>query len=853
MKIRIKNIFAALLLSVFTFNAFCLCWNGEKDSSKWQRTVRMKKTVQKDHVLLSSDKKDPCIFLSVGKADLRKFAFIEIQYRVTEKIASGNNPVIYYKGEKEKKHSGAAIKLGKWVDDGSPQTKKIPLDAAHIVNYAGKWQKTESFGDLRFDPFAEKGSIEIKSICFLDASGTRKTAAVKKDKAAEKKQEIVKADIKDFLEKTQGGKFVAFSGKYKVAQSNAYEGKVCMEQGDDTDNESIAQAKAVLPVKPNSRYLLKVWARNTIPVGQVLFSCVQSRSAEEKKGTSYLDRGWTQVPCNMDKWTQCELPVQTKENTYGLIVYFHVFNRGVGKAWWDKLTLEEVVDRSPAVTANDYPLFASFTDRPVKIGQALPVPGKKNRSRVQWKTLDEKKEPLVLSFNKYMPADGNAVVRIIRGKKEYYSSRRKVKENQSYILPLSSLPEGRYKLCVTGEKDGKELCRLEKDLWKLVPIPEQKTEKVKNSSVLAGKGFAAINGKPFYPIYFSHFPGMHINPDPTHFPDVETHIANMREILNINVFHVITMKSGPNRKKLPREEYLRQTTEFYVKSYLAQLDFCLKNNLYAVVSLHMGSALVPKGKCDYELTENVIRRIKRHPAIFMYSYDEPEPRKVTPDEIRKLYATVKKADPDHIVCINLCVKNTFHKYGRCSDIASYDFYPFPHSDLNYWRLYNQTIKEANPGAPLRTYLQIFQFLQSRFPTHDEVFASFVAGLIDGNYNLTVYAWFSNKLHSMTTHIHMQSTGRVLANYGIRLSDFLFRAAAKEWKLAADKEILYKYFEKGNEGCLLVVNTSNRKKSSLALPAGKMKITDFFDPAWEYPTGKKYTLAPYETMILKIKK
>ena len=142
MRISTKNIFAALLLSVFTFNAFCLCWNGEKDSSKWQRTVRMKKTVQKDHVLLSSDKKDPCIFLSVGKADLRKFAFIEIQYRVTEKIASGNNPVIYYKGEKEKKYSGAAIKLGKWVDDGSPQTKKIPLDAAHIVNYAGKWQKT---------------------------------------------------------------------------------------------------------------------------------------------------------------------------------------------------------------------------------------------------------------------------------------------------------------------------------------------------------------------------------------------------------------------------------------------------------------------------------------------------------------------------------------------------------------------------------------------------------------------------------------------------------------------------------------------------------------------------------------
>ncbi len=852
MKISTKKLFTVLLLSVFASNAFSFCWNMEKDSSKWQRTVRMKKTVKKDHVLLSSDRNDPCIFLEVGNADLRKFAFIEIQYRVPEKLAKGNKPVIYYKGGTEKKYSGAAIKLGKWVDDGTWQTKKIPLDASHIVNYADKWQKTDSFGALRFDPFGENGSVEIKSICFLDASGARKTPAVKKKEVPEKKREIVKMDIKDFLEKTKGGKFVAFSGKYKVAQSNVREGKFCMEQGDGTDAESIAQAKAVLPVKPGSRYLLKVWARNTIPVGQVLFSCVQSRSAEEKKGTSYLDRGWTQVPCNMDKWTQCELPVETKPNTKGLIVYFHVFNRGVGKAWWDKLSLEEIVDNSPAVTVNDYPLFASFTDRAVKIGHAASLPGKKSK-RVQWKTLDEKKEPLILSFNKFMPADGEAVVRIIRGKKEYFSSRRKVKENQSYILPLSKLPEGRYKLCITGEKDGKELCRLEKDLWKLVPIPEQKTQKVKSSSAVAGKDFVAINGKPFYPIYFSHFPGMHINPDPTHFPDVEKHIANMKEVLNINLFHVITMKSGPNRKKLPREEYLRQATDFYVKSYLAQLDFCLKNNLYAVVSLHMGSALAPKGKCDYELTENVIRRIKHHPAIYQYSYDEPEPRKVTPEEIRKLYATVKKADPDHIVCINLCAKNTFHKYGRCSDIASYDFYPFPHSDLNYWRLYNQTIKDANPSAPLRSYLQIFQFLHSRFPNHKEVYASFIAGFIDGNYNLTVYAWFSNKLYSMASHTHMQSTGRVLSNYGIHLSDFLFQAEKKDLKISSDKEILYKYFEKGDEGCLLVVNTSNKKTSSLTLPAGNKKITDFFDAEWEYAAGKKYILAPYETMVLRMKK
>ena len=100
---------------------------------------------------------------------------------------------------------------------------------------------------------------------------------------------------------------------------------------------------------------------------------------------------------------------------------------------------------------------------------------------------------------------------------------------------------------------------------------------------------------------------------------------------------------------------------------------------------------------------------------------------------------------------------------------------------------------------------------------------------------------------------MQSTARVLSNYGKRLFDFLTRGKAKELKLKADSDILYKYYETDKEACLLAVNTSRKKSASITPSFPGRKIRDFFDPAWSYRSGKEILLAPYETLCLRIKK
>ena len=73
-----------------------------------------------------------------------------------------------------------------------------------------------------------------------------------------------------------------------------------------------------------------------------------------------------------------------------------------------------------------------------------------------------------------------------------------------------------------------------------------------------------------------------------------------------------------------------------------------------------------------------------------------------------------------------------------------------------------------------------------------------------------------------------------------------------WQKAAP-EILFRYYENGSEGCLVVANTSRNKTAALELPAFNGTVCDFFDPAWTYRPGEKITLEPYGTLTVRMEK
>ena len=834
----------ALLVTAVVSGAEPMKWDDSNHFGTWGKAARM--TLKRENGILTakSEKNDPCFQLDKLSLNPGDYDLFVMEYRVPGKIPSGNRGRIYFLRDKDRKLTGACIDLGSYICDGQWHKKEIPLTAANITPFK-YWKDADSIRKLRFDPFENQGVLEIRSMAFLKAG--------QRAKVMDPAQKKMRLRPEELLEKSSDGlTFDGFGGNYKVSTDNPADGKYCLEQGGDSNDEYEAKSKVVFPDKPDTRYVLRFHSRNTIPVGHVLFRFIQSRKADELAPSSYLDSGWTQLSCNMDQWTLSEKEFRTGKNTYGIGIAFHVKNNGVGKAWWDKFELQEIHETEPVLTILPNSLFDTFTDLKTQEAYQYSVEGKK-RKQVAWREITEKANPLVIGCNSLIPASARITVQLERGGKIFLKDTRKAAEKVSFPLPVFKLPEGKYRLFVSAEKDGKTLCSAETYVYRHPSVKLEKLLPVKTIAPQPGKKGLFVNGKPFLWIKLSGFPYIFIRPDVTEYPNASGVIALAKTHFGNNVLSVISYGKAPDYRKLSREEYLKKAIRFYTESYLKQLDFCRKNGLYAAASLHMGTGIERKGIPDPELAAGVAANIRRHPALFAYIYDEPEPRKCPPSAIGKLYEAVKTADKDHPVIINLCVRRTFKDYLKFTDVASFDFYPFPHSDLIYWQSYNHEMMKQKPEAPLAAYLQNFQFGTTEFPTHDNMYGSFITSFINGTRSLMYFAYFSGGLQTLTTHPYAQATVRLISNHAIKLAPFLFEAKEIKLNLKAGGNILYQYYSCGQEGCLLAVNLSSKKTETLVLDLpGQGEITDFFDNAWKYRRGSRITLQPCGSAVLRVK-
>ena len=155
-------LFAAAVVS----GAATMKWDASNKFGPWGRPVRM--TLQrKDGILvINSQKNDPCFHidkLSMKPGDYNLFV---MEYRVPEKISSGNQGKIYFLRDKDKALSGVYINLGSYICDGQWHKKEVALSSANIRPFK-YWKDASGIKKLRFDPFESKGSIEIRSMEFV--------------------------------------------------------------------------------------------------------------------------------------------------------------------------------------------------------------------------------------------------------------------------------------------------------------------------------------------------------------------------------------------------------------------------------------------------------------------------------------------------------------------------------------------------------------------------------------------------------------------------------------------------------------------------------------------------------------
>ncbi|MBO4490737.1 MAG: hypothetical protein J5944_05185 [Lentisphaeria bacterium] len=818
-------LFTLVMLLTVSGAAEGIRWNAENNFGDWGKPVRLN-LERKDGLLqFKSTGRDPFFQLD-QKLDLKDCKYFEIVYRTAGKLPKENETVIYFQtGEDKNFTEKHIINLGRVNDNGEWQTNRVRLGEKTVCGWED-WQKADLIKALRMDLINGPGEMEIRSMSFLTEA------------------EEVSGGL---LEEVNNGYFAAFSGKYELSTENPAEGKFCMVQGDDSDKESIAVLTGVIPVKPDTRYQLKVAARNDIPLGHVIFGFGQSRSADKFKITNSSEWGWTQLACNMPEWKDCVMNFTTFPTTRGLRIYFKVRNNGTGKAWWDKLELVEVKDETPEIAMKPFLLRSSFTDIPTMVGRRA------ESGNMEWVELKPEDTPLQLECNSFVP--GNAIVRLTvsRAGKKVFEQARKASGKLDFILPLREWPAGKYQLYAAAELDGKTLCSMEKFLWRQQSVPERKLAPVRDISTLPDR-LLAINGKPFFSVYYGGFPAMHIRPDFTEYPNAVEILKTARQQLCLTTLSVVSYSKDAPSLQLPREEYLPKAIAFYTEQYLKQLDFCQANNLYGSASLHMGSSLRPSGLVDYELIRGVARNIRHHPALIGYGYDEPDARKVAPEMIVQMYQTVKAEDPVHPVCVNLCQKTTFKQYLEGSDVASFDNYPFPYSDLNSWREYLQAVLAAKDGVPFQTYLQSFQYPDAAVPRNEDIYAEFILSLIAGSRSVLFFSWnehAESRCHCLVSDPEMQAAARLVSEQGCRLSEFLYEAKPVPVSLKASPNIVYQFYQGKEYGLLLAVNLSGIESSPIQLSFSGKNLSDAMDPAWTWKENETVILKPNQTLTVRI--
>ncbi len=820
----------AILMFLLAFSVWAdsdIIWDKSNQFGNWGNPIRMQLSRANDILKLNIQNTDPILQLK-QPMDLRKYDYFEIKYRVVKDIPKNNWGTLYFMTGSDSQFSESHIvKLGFLNIDGQWHTKRIRLNADTVTGYSD-WVAAESIKALRWDPVeCARGELEVARIAFI----------ANKEDQQEK-----------WLEESSDGVFSAMQGKYRVCDQDAFAGKFCLEQGGTDSQEEIARSVKPFPVKPNTTYRIQVYARNTIPAGTVIFGIGQSRSADQIKHTQHSDWKWTLVPCNMSTWAQCRMTVKTAIDTHGLELYFKVNNNGEGKAWWDKLEVEEVEEQISLLSIQPFPAMLTFVDRPTMIAEPVFENGKKTRNS-RWRLLDIDTTPLEIVCRQTPP--GTTVhVTVRRGDKVFFETQKAAADSLKFQLPLGKLPAGNYLVAAEAVSEGKSIYSEQKKIFRRNAIPVEKLEPIRQVTTEGME--ILVNGKAFNRISGSHFPSMHYRPDFTAFPQIAEYLRHGQEQFGMNKLNVISYDPAAPSLTLPRQEYLSNAIEFYAASYLKQLDFCQANNFYAEASLHMGSSIQPHGKIDFELIQGVVERIRHHPALLGYGYDEPEIRKViTPEDIKQMHAIVKASDPKHYVLVNLCQRWRFHEFTPGTDIASYDYYPFPNSNLKEMRRFSMDMKKAKPNAPFQNYLQTFQFKTiTEIPGFQEIYASFIMNLIDDSKSLLFYSWYEYEAYSMLSFPEMQSYGKIISNDFALLTNFMNSSKKEQKILKASDDIIYAIYHNGKERCLLAVNLSHDQTGRITLPAATA-ITDFFDAAWRYESEQSILMPPYATLVLRL--
>ena len=820
----------ALYAMAFSFACLSLCatekllWNQDNSFGGWKAFNSLKAKFDNELLRLTLTGHDPQLGirgLNINASDYKSFQF---KYRVVSGIQKNNYGNLFFQTAESKAFkANLSANFSLLKTDGEWHVMDVSLENNDA------WKTAGVVTGLRFDPVeSAPGELELESLALIPFHETSSGP----------------------LEDVADGRLIAFDGDYQVSEESPFMGTKCMMQGMRADGEEVARSKDAYPVKPGTLYQIAVYARNSIATGNVMFGIGQSRTSPESKMTRALDWKWNQLTCNASEWRRSIIRVRTSHDTNGIIIFFKTTSNGLGNAWWDRLTITELEEETLPFTVEPFDAQISLLGMPLLHAEHVWKAGKSQR---QFKWIEENLSDAFLTAHCNETSPGTKLrLEIIGGNGLVHSAEQEAASVNRFRMPVEQLPAGRFAVNLSlVSREGNILHHFTMPLYRFEPFKEaMPLPPIESVTVTRDNLF--VNGKPFHWSFMCHYP---IVQPRTYFDEMEGVDDALRitqKLFGINIIGVITYRPDRPRPSELKEKYLQTAIDYYSAVYLKQLDWCRDHQVYAWASLHVGETLRPYGKPEHELLTELAKRISHHPALLGWDYDEPEAHKLTQEEVEGMVKAVKEGDPKHPVIVNLCQPWNFYKFINSSDVASYDYYPFPNSSLKERRSFTEQMRAVSGDKLFVTYQQMFQFaVIEDIPTLDFALASFAMDTIDDCRNLLFYSWCEMGNHSMLTDRAIQSQVVAVSHMATELYSFLDAAVREPMTLVSTGDVITGCWRTGDERCLIIVNLNGEKKATVALPKAN-DITDFIDGTWHYQPEASLPLQPYGALFLRLK-
>lgn len=822
MKSKILLLLSLLLCSVFVFAAEWTTKTGFKD---WVRPANCTTSVTPEGLVIKVIKNDP--FIVSGKLDIATAPYncIELTYKANG-ITPHEYAVLYYVNKKSF-NEAQAIYITNLRGDNKWHTRRV-----HISNLAN-WKQVGKITQLRLDPLARnKGTITIKSLRFINAAP--KTAAKSVQNAGfEKKNEDA---VNGWLHSPSGGRT---PDKGRISSLRPRSGKYCLE----TPGGCSMVSEDLVALKPDTNYRVSIYHRNTIPNGELFFGIRESLASDRLLSKTHLDEHKFVVTPNQTEWKQLSFTFKTAKKTVAGRLFISSNNGGDGSAWWDDLKVEAIKVVPPPFTLKPYAGLVTLTvsDNKLAVRQ-----GKKRFLD----PVSPENMPLEIVPDASVK-NGNISITVKNSKKTFFNETISVGKVKSIkkILPVAKLSEGAYDLTVTYSAPKAKTYSVSKKLWRIPRIQNSfKFEPIKTVSSDKDGNFL-VNGKKFRIVRFSQFPvfgGMFSDKNKG---AIDLLKYGMRDfginITSLNAWAIPIVINKKLRAQMPEDKFIDMVVDAARKHF----DQCQKYGLYC--SFDTKYIFSPDRKQrNYELVSKIIKRIKDHPALFQYGFDEPEVGNFSKEDMFKLHQTVKAADPNRNFSINLCQWWRFKDFGF-SDVASYDNYPYPSSNLAEIANLNKKMLAAQPNKPFISIMQAFNYDGMEVPPQDFLTAELMINVIDNSSGVAAYIWDEWRRY-------MLNEPELQAN--MKLVCYIDRAIAQATEgkkviplKAKVSHLSSAYKRKGN--IVMLVNYSNTEKCTFEFPLQAKSVSNMFDKdsAPEFKNNNcKITLPPYGFAVLEAK-